>query len=196
VLDDVDHALELQQRAVALLREGGDRVGLGRALIGLSTSSSNKGDETAAEQHLEEANALFRAAGDREFEGFTLMLLAHKAVLRDADDVGRDRLVVALDIAAEADDVETVACILLVAAELARRQGLSEESARLLGSARTIFVRFGEGRWEIERDHWQTTLDGLAHELPATEVERLRSEGASWSVEDAIAVVRASIRPR
>jgi tetratricopeptide (TPR) repeat protein len=193
VLDDVDRALELQQRAVALLREGGDTVGLGRALVGLATSSSNQGHEDAAEQHLEEAHALFRAAGDREFEGFTLMVLADKALLRGADDLGRERLLGALDLATEADDLETVACILLIAAELVRRRGLLEESARLLGSARAIFARFGEGRWEIERDHWQTTLDGLAPELSATEVERLRSEGASRSVEDATAVVRASV---
>jgi hypothetical protein len=113
-------------------------VGLGRALIGLASSSSNRGDESAAERHLEEAHALFRAAGDREFEGFTLMMLAHKALIRGADDLSGDRLARGLDIATEVDDLETVACVLVIAAEIARRQGLFEESvAAALAAAAT-----------------------------------------------------------
>ena len=191
-LGDLDGASELQQRAVVLLRDTGDRVGLGRALIGLATSSSKLGDETAAERHLEEAHALFQAAGDREFEGFTQMMLAHKAVLRGADDLGRDRLVGALAIATEADDLETVACVFLVAAELARREGLADEAARLLGSAQATFGRFGETRWELEHDQWQPTLDGLAKTLASAQLEQLRSEGASRSVEESVAAARAA----
>jgi predicted ATPase len=192
VLEDVDRAQELQQRAVVLLRETGDRIGLGRALIGLAASSSNLGDEAAAEHHLEEAHALFQAAGDREFEGFTLMMLAHKALIRGADDLSGDRLARGLDIATEVDDLETVACVLVIAAEIARRQGLFEESARLLGSSQATFARFGETRWEMERDHWQPTLEGLAAAVPAAQVEQLRAEGASRSVEDSVAAALAA----
>ena len=192
VLNDTGHALELQQRAVVLLREADDRVGLGRALIGLASSSSKLGDETAAEGHLDEARALFEAAGDREFEGFTLMMLAHKALIRGADDLSGERLVGALDIATEVDDLETVACVLVIAAEVARRDGLVEEAARLLGSSRTMFLLFGEGRWEMEREHWQPTLEGLAQALPSAQIEQLRSEGASRSVEESVAAAHAA----
>ena len=119
---------------------------------------------------------LFQAAGDREFEGFTQMMLAHKALIRDADYLSGERLVGALDIATDVDDLETVACALLIAAEIARREGLAEEAARLLGSSRTTFALFGEGRWEMEREHWQPTLEGLAQALPPAKIEQLRAE--------------------
>jgi hypothetical protein len=135
---------------------------------------------------------LFQAAGDREFEGFTLMMLAQKALIRGADELSGDRLVGALDIATDIDDLETVACVLVLAAEIARREGLVEEAARLVGSSRTAFALFGEGRWEMEREHWQPTLEGLAQALPTAQIEQLRAEGASRPVEESVAAARAA----
>ena len=120
------------------------------------------------------------------------MMLAHKAQLRGADDLSGERLVGALDIATDVDDLETVACALVIAAEIARREGLVEEAARLLGSSRTTFALFGEARWEMERDHWEPTLDGLAQALPSAQIEQLRSEGASRPVEESVAAARAA----
>jgi hypothetical protein len=103
-----------------------------------------------------------------------------------------DRLARGLDIATEVDDLETVACVLVIAAEIARRQGLFEESARLLGSSQATFARFGETRWEMERAHWQPTLEGLARALPSAQIEELRSDGAARPIEESIAAALAA----
>jgi tetratricopeptide (TPR) repeat protein len=187
-LGDSAHARELQQRAIPLLREAGDRVGVARALLGLSTSSSRDGDEAAAERHLEEAHALFRETASREFEGFTSMVLASKAAARGAFGVAADRLSRALRIATELDDFETIAGAFMVAAELARRGGRPVDAARLLGAAEAAFGRFGETRWEMEREHWGPTLDELSRALPPDELDELRRVGASEPVEASLVV--------
>ena len=44
----------------------------------------------------------------------------------------------------------------------------------------------------MEREHWQPTLEGLAQALPSAEIEQLRSEGASRSVEESVAAAHAA----
>jgi predicted transcriptional regulator len=122
------------------------------------------------------------------------MMLASKAVTREAAELARDRLAEALAIAIEADDLETVACAFLIAAELVRREGSAEEAARLLGASQATFSRFGEDRWELEQDQWRPTLEGLAKALPSAQIEQLRSEGAARSVEGSVAAVQAATR--
>jgi predicted ATPase/DNA-binding SARP family transcriptional activator len=185
-LGDSVQARELQERAIPVLREAGDRIGVARALLGLATSSARDGDEEAAERHLEEAHDLFRATASREFEGFTSMVLASKAAARGAFGIASERLSRALSIATELDDFETIAGAFVVAAELACESDRPQDAARLLGAAEATFGRFGETRWEMEREQWGPTLDEISRALSPEELGELRRAGASQPVEDSL----------
>jgi predicted ATPase/DNA-binding SARP family transcriptional activator len=192
VLDDSANARALQERAVPLLLATGDSIGAGRALMGLAASSSKSGDEATSESYLEDAYALFREAGDREFEAFSLVNLASKAVARGAADVGGDRLHASLQIAAEIDDLETVAVGLVIAAELVRRRGEVEDGARLLGAAEATLGRFGDARWELEREQWSPTMEGLRERL-GPRIDRLLAEGRAIQPDEAVGLALGAL---
>ena len=58
--------------------------------------------------------------------------------------------------------------------------------------SQATFARFGESRWEMERDHWQPTLEGLAQALPSARLDELRSDGAARPVQESVAAVLAT----
>ena len=178
--EGIERGIEVTRMALALYRQIDDRSGMAKALWGLSNVEYALGRTGQAREHGLEALHIVRALDDRFMVGWTLYTLALTDLVdRQLRDV-RPRLVEALRLFRDADDVSGYVLVLDSLAFLAQLEGDLERAARLSGAVAHLEAMSGTGLNVQNRRLLGWDREPL-RESPAW------AEGERMSVEEAIA---------
>jgi non-specific serine/threonine protein kinase len=179
---DVDEAVRLLRRAQAVT-EGLDDAEEGRsgALHVLGVALQMSGDLDAAAEVMSARLASGRARGDELIvwsESANLSLVERRRGNLDrAETLVRE----ALTLVARRDDEMAIAWMLNGLAAVTAARGRYERAATLHGLAAAQLARAG-GEWPAdERAQFEETLAVLAANLPAADLEALRTRGAEYA---------------
>jgi predicted ATPase/class 3 adenylate cyclase len=135
---DIDRARELQEQALELFRQTGNRSGEGRTLWALGTTGLAQRDFPTVERSGTEAEPIFRELEDPYYLGWSLWSIVVGRVALGRLDEARARAREALQLFADADDVSGYATLLDVAAVIAFREGDRLRAARLSGAVEEL----------------------------------------------------------
>ena len=182
---DFEVARDSYERAIELLRDAGYETVAGRVVGSLAEARRRLGDLEGAVAAARESAEISKRAGDREAHAYALAHVASYDLQRDDREGAAGAVVDALRVASEGGGLWATAIGLLYAAQIAISFDLERESALLLGSAHATFDGVGEGRWEIERDDWEPTLDELRRRL-GPDLEPLLEEGRALLADEAV----------
>jgi predicted ATPase/class 3 adenylate cyclase len=131
---DIDRARELQEQALDLFRQTGNRSGEGRALWALGTTALAQRDFPTVERIGTQAEPIFRELGDPYYLGWSLWSIVVGRIALGRLGEARAPAREALQIFAQADDVSGYAGLLDAAAVIAFRDGDRLRAARLSGA--------------------------------------------------------------
>ena len=182
---DFEVARDSYERAIELLRDAGYETVAGRVVGSLAEARRRLGDLEGAVAAARESAEISKRAGDREAHAYALAHVASYDLQRDDREGAAGAVVDALRVASEGGGLWATAIGLLYAAQIALSFDLEREAALLLGAAHATFDGVGEGRWEIERDDWEPTLDELRRQL-GTDLEPLLEEGRALLADEAV----------
>ncbi|HEX7171240.1 MAG TPA: adenylate/guanylate cyclase domain-containing protein [Candidatus Limnocylindria bacterium] len=131
---DIDRARELQEQALELFRQTGNRSGEGRALWALGATALAQRDFPTLERSGTQAEPIFRDLGDRYYLGWSLWSIVVGRIAAGRLGEARAPAREALQLFAQADDVSGYAGLLDAAAIIAFREGDRLRAARLSGA--------------------------------------------------------------
>jgi predicted ATPase/DNA-binding winged helix-turn-helix (wHTH) protein len=183
---DMAAARDLFEQALLITRRSGAREGEVLALINLAEIEFNLGQIDAAVRRTGEAVAYLRATGQQADLGWALVNLATYLLragrLGEAGAVARE----ALRLVRPVGGFILRVC-LQQSALLAAGAGHLAEAALLAGFVDAGYRSAGEPREATEQRVYDE-LQGKLADLPAPELERLATEGAAWSEDQAAAL--------
>jgi predicted ATPase/class 3 adenylate cyclase len=182
--------------ALGIYRELGDEGGEANVLWGMGNYRYFGGEPGAGADEIEAALAIHRRLGNRTMEAWSLHMFG-LARLRTGDrDVARASFREAMGQFHDSGDTAGMTLVLDDFASLAAADGDPERAARLWGAARTLTATTGTGLAQFvdeSFDHLQRpTVRGM---IDAAEVERLAAEGASLTVDEAVAYALGDAEP-
>ena len=189
-------ALAVLDEALALYRELGDEEGEANVLWGVGNHHYFDGEPGAGADEIEAALAIHRRLGNRTMEAWSLHMRG-LARLRTGDrEVARASFREAMGQFHGSGDTAGMTLALDDFASLAAADGDAVRAARLWGAARTLTATTGTGLAQFvdeSFDHLQRpTVRGM---LDAAEVERLAAEGATLTVDEAVAYALGDADP-
>ena len=165
-------------------------------LMTMGTIEALEGNYAAARARLEESRALFREMGDRHFSAVVSSGLADTARLEGEDEraiaLYQDILIAWRDLGNPGAVARCLECL----AFIARKQGLAQRAAQLLGSADAVrqvnaaHMQFGE-REECDRH-----VAALRAQLGKAGWAAAWQAGQALTMDQAIACAREAHRPR
>lgn len=135
---EIDRARELQEQALELFQQTGNRSGEGRALWALGTTALAQRDFPTVERSGTQAEPIFRELEDPYYLGWSLWSIVVGRVALGRLDEARAPAREALQLFADADDVSGYATLLDVAAVIAFREGDRLRAARLSGAVEEL----------------------------------------------------------
>src|SRR5262249_26857745 len=192
---DYPAALAINDRALDLRRQIGDRRGIGIGEMNAGYYRILNGDLENARRHLQEALRLSRELGDRAMGAHSTFTLGNAE--RDLGDLrsAATRYVAALQLQRELDDRFSLTFIVEDVGVLLARAGEEAEGFELLGGAEAIRTQIGSPRpptLDVElAAHLAAPRDTLGDAAAAAAVSR----GRAWSFDEAIdASLRAAAR--
>jgi tetratricopeptide (TPR) repeat protein len=180
---DLDRATRLYADAVEQFGRLGNRTRQAVALANLAAIEGRRGESATAAEHGRHAIALQRENGDVAGLGVSLANLGRVDLALGNERAACEALAESLEIAMRIDYRILIAHLLGAAGEVARRRGLGELGARLVGAAVAEFERIGMPIPDEERGEHVTTLAPLRDELGEDAVAALLQAGAAESVD-------------
>lgn len=175
------------QEALAIYRSLGDDRGTADVMwgIGIQAYFRNRNEEAAPA--FEEALVLYRKVGDRTQEAWALHQLGSARLKLGDPDAARRDVRGALRIFEEAGDVAGVTLALDDLSAVAVADDDLARAARLQGLARRIQASSGTGLATLVQETFESvTRPDASNRLDPAELERLRQEGASMSLQQGI----------
>jgi predicted ATPase/class 3 adenylate cyclase len=172
---DIDRSRELQEQALDLFRQTGNRSGEGRALWALGTTALAQRDFPTVERSGTQAEPIFRELGDPYYLGWSLWSIVVGRIALGRLDEARAPAREALHLFAQADDVSGYAGLLDAAAVIAFREGDRLRAARLSGAVDEMARLSG-----FDARPFRAILDFAADALPsAPDTQAAWQEGAA-----------------
>jgi tetratricopeptide (TPR) repeat protein len=184
---DYDWATSLNEEAIAVARETGDRKLVGIATNNLGNGLLEQGDLDRAVQCFEEALAISRELGTLDEIPTETLNLA-----RSLDGAGRFREAVktakeGLALAHEVGTLTALAYGFILLGAFASRDGASLLAARLLGVGDLLLERVGEPIAELAGS-FEAAVTQLLSVLGEKEYGRAFAEGRAMTLDDAMAL--------
>ncbi len=182
--------------ALALYRDVGDQEGEANVLWGTGNLHYFGGDQRAGAAEFEAALAIHRRVGNRTMEAWSLHMLGLASLRTGDPELARASFREAMRQFHGSGDTAGMTMVLDDCASLAAADGDAERAARLWGAARSLTATTGTGLAQFVYeafDHLQRpTVHGM---LDAAEVERLAAQGASLTVDQAVAYALGDAEP-
>ena len=183
---DFSAAKTLYCEALEVFRALGDERRVGGTLTNLGANENHSGDHEAAERTNSEALAILSRKKNVEdlviLYGNIVITRISLGDIAGARDAGR----AGLRLARETGDERYVAELLLDLGSVAASCGQTAEAGRLLGYARSQLESLGLGRIPKHRESGGVIKEKLEALLETAEIDRLTSEGAAWSEDQAV----------
>jgi predicted ATPase/class 3 adenylate cyclase len=190
---DADRARELQEQALELFRQTGNRSGEGRALWALGTTALAQRDFTTVERSGSQAAPIFRELGDPYYLGWSLWSIVVGRIALGRLDEARAPAREALQLFAQADDVSGYAVLLNAAAVIAFREGDRLRAARLSGTVDELARLSGLDARTFDRAILDFDADALAS---APDTQAAWQEGVAMERSAAIAYALEGLADR
>ncbi|MCC7207265.1 MAG: tetratricopeptide repeat protein [Anaerolineae bacterium] len=184
---DLDQAQVWLDEGCALYRSEGQHIGVALAMSGLGEIAIRRRDLPGARRFLGEALALRRQLGHKWGIAVALGSLAWAALLGGDEDHALQLLRESLALRRELGDPGGIAWCLEKLAEMAWSHGRAAHAARILGAAQEIRARVRSVIDPSDRTHYDTLVRAVSEALALDLFTALHAEGASMSVEQAIA---------
>jgi hypothetical protein len=150
-------------------------------------------DDEAAEQVYREGIAIASSIGDRRREAVMLANLSYIEAHRGEHPTALRLGLRALDLSLEIGHRMMAAWTLRELAGPALGLGHTEQAARLFGAAGAILTRLGVTRIPGDQPEDERVQPALTARLGSDRLERLITEGAKLSLDEAVALARAGI---
>jgi tetratricopeptide (TPR) repeat protein len=183
---DLDRAAALYTEAIEVFERVGNVTRHAVALANLAAIAAQRGDGPTAAAYGERAIELQRANGDLDGMAVSLANLGRVRLALDDDAGARAALRESFELGLRLDYRMLLAYLLGAAAELARRAGAQEESARLLGAGAALFEAIGMAMPQEEIDEHEQTLVPLREGLGDDATARLVAEGGRAQADEMI----------
>jgi tetratricopeptide (TPR) repeat protein len=184
------------EEALTLYRKIGDEEGEANVLWGIGNHHYFGADPGAGVEEFEAALAIHRRVGNRTMEAWSLHMLGLARLRLDQLEVARTSFREAMRQFHGSGDIAGVTLVLDDFASLAAADGDAERAARLWGAARSLTATTGTGLAQFVDeafDHLhRPTVHGM---LDASVVERLAGEGATLTVDQAVAYSLGDLEP-
>jgi tetratricopeptide (TPR) repeat protein len=161
---DFARSAELLEEAVALFRQVGDTRGLAWVLTSAGTVDMYRGDDASAAK-LDEALALARRLGAPNETAIALRSLGQLALRQGDHAVARGRLLEAMALFLDSDELGDVAADLELLGEVLRAEGSIAEAALTWGAAAALRDRVGAPSNARDRAWFATALEEAAAAL-------------------------------
>lgn len=183
-------------RALAIYRAIGDRVGEANVLWGLGGLEAFLGDQEAAEPWFRQSLELHRAAGHRTMEAWSLHMLSLSLLdqrrLDEALEVSRH----ALRHFHQSGDVSGITLCLDALAAIALGGEDLARSGRLWGAARALQLASGADLAQWDEGLFETLKDlSPRTRIPADELARLAEEGRTMGLDRTVAYAMGETSP-
>jgi len=178
-------ARDLYDKALAILREVGDEIGLGLVHANVGEYEFAAGHPREALKAATEGLSLRRAKDKDAQATSNCNSAAYQIALEDfpgAQSSARE----ALRLAREIQNAYTTAISLQHFASLGALQGKAQNAARLMGYVDGRYAELGATREPTEKWCYDRTMVALREHLGDGEIQKLEAEGASWSEDQAV----------
>jgi predicted ATPase/DNA-binding XRE family transcriptional regulator len=182
---ELDRAVELVEEALTLQSATGAPPNP-FVPYALGAVEHRRGHLDQAMSAYEEAFALFRVAGDRQWIADSLDCLGDIHCDREQPVAALDRYSEALQLWWELKDGWGVADSLVGFVDVAATAGQPERAARLLGAADALYERAGIGVPPFDRPNYKRGLKAAQTQLGEERFTVLRAEGRTMTAEQAI----------
>jgi predicted ATPase len=194
---NLKQARALLEECIPIRRKLGDETGLAPVLVNLAIVANEEGDPKAGRGLLEEALKLQRAAGNIWGEATAHINLGGIAVALNEISVAEEHYSKALEIVSDLGDKEGIAYTLEGFASLAVLEGNMLKAAQLFGAGEAVREAIGNPRPPSGgHDEYQAHLAKAKTQLGEAAFTAARAEGRSFSLEQAVALVRPSSKVR
>ncbi len=183
---DFAAAKTLYGEALEIFRALGDERRVGGTLTNIGANENHMGDHEAAKRTNSEALAILSRKKNVEdlviLYGNILLTGIWRGDIASAREAGR----AGLRLARETGDERYIAELLLDLGSVAASSGQMAEAGRLLGYARNQLESLGLGRIVAYRESGSVIKKRLEAVLGTAEIDRITSEGAAWSEDQAV----------
>jgi predicted ATPase/class 3 adenylate cyclase len=193
-IQDLDAAMRLQDDALALFEQLGDREGIAKVTWGLATMAYGGEDwermaelGTASVRMFRGLDNPFGLAWALHLEGLALAVLGRP-------DEAEISLREAMGIFLPSDDRSALALLVADLSILAESRGEIEQALRLAGAAESVEEEIGTGLL-VSDTTVAKRLQRLRASVPGPEAEPLLAEGRTMSVEQALAYAKEWLGP-
>jgi len=191
-IQDLDAAMRLQDEALALFEELGDREGIAKTTWGLATMAYGGEDWDRVAELATSSVEMFRELDNPFGLGWALHLQGLAlTVLRRPDQAAASHRE-AMAIFLGSDDRSAVALLLADLAILAESVGDVERAIRLAGAAEGVEEEVGTGLL-VSDAAVSKRLRGLRGLLPPAEADPLFAEGRAMSMDQALAYAKEGL---
>jgi len=196
VQGDSDRAIALFEESLRLARPVNDRRTVAHALNQIGEAARDSGDDARAAELYEESLTLWRAMGEKERVAMVLHNLGPVVFRRGDDRRAAMLLAESLALSWELKNTHGSAICLVGIAGVIGARGNAADAARLLGAAEALRTAIGVQSEPVDRGEFDRSVATVRANLDAETVAAAWAEGATLTLERAVAVAQATLSQR
>ncbi len=184
VTGDPDMAKQYLEESLAIYRERGDDLGVGRVYWGLCDLAFLGGDLTGCIELARKAESIFEHL-DAPFDlGWSRFMIGHASYVAGDAGTARDAFDAALPLFIDAGDVSAFVLVIYAKAGILELEGHSLTAAQLVGAIEVLVKQSGAGIGEVEANKYRF-LDKL-RESSDPDIQEALERGRLLSVDEVI----------